>query len=523
MRYANDIFISYAHIDNQPLVAEEEGWVSNLHKLLEIRLSQLMGQKPKIWRDKKLGGNEVLEASLKELVTNSAVILSIITPRYLQSDWCLRELEDFYQKGIADSNLAIGTSSRIFKVVKTHLPFDALPNFLQQVVGYEFFQIDQANGRARELGKLFGPESERQFWAKLDDLAHDLADLLNRIYRQEEAAKTTEAAPQKESLAAAPEAVAATVGHGSGAPLRKVFLAETPYELREQRDMIMRHLKDRSCIVYPEQPLPMVEGEAGKLLATMLSECELSIHLFGKNYGMVPEDSDKSFPEIQNASAAAVSMQTHMKRLIWINPEVSQFDPREESFIQKVRTDPSFHLNAEIFETSLEALKPAIIDRLQPKQQSPTPSANAASSAAGGKLIYLICDERDMDAVRAIEDLLFDKGFDVLFPLFSGSEEEIRLEHMENLKMCDGVLIYYGEANELWLRAKLRELLKIMGYGRTQPLLHKGIFMADPQTETKERLRTHEALVMRGFGAFDAATLHPFISDLNPNLGTTKV
>jgi hypothetical protein len=65
MRYAHDLFISYAHLDNQPLVAGEEGWVSNLHKLLKIRLSQLIGQKLKIWRDKKLGGNEVLESSLK--------------------------------------------------------------------------------------------------------------------------------------------------------------------------------------------------------------------------------------------------------------------------------------------------------------------------------------------------------------------------------------------------------------------------------------------------------------------------
>jgi hypothetical protein len=102
----------------------------------------------------------------------------------------------------------IGTSSRIIKVVKTYLPFESMPVFLQEVVGYKFFQIGQANGRAHELGKLYGPESERQFWAKLDDLAHDLAELLNRVYQKDNPAKTNAAAQQAEApQAAAPLAL----------------------------------------------------------------------------------------------------------------------------------------------------------------------------------------------------------------------------------------------------------------------------------------------------------------------------
>ncbi len=47
----NDIFISYAHIDNEALTEEDKGWISQFHKVLDTRVAQLTGEKPRIWRD----------------------------------------------------------------------------------------------------------------------------------------------------------------------------------------------------------------------------------------------------------------------------------------------------------------------------------------------------------------------------------------------------------------------------------------------------------------------------------------
>lgn len=58
-RFRKDLFISYAHIDNQPLNPEEKGWVSRFHASLEALLSMRLGQTAKIWRDDKLQGNDV--------------------------------------------------------------------------------------------------------------------------------------------------------------------------------------------------------------------------------------------------------------------------------------------------------------------------------------------------------------------------------------------------------------------------------------------------------------------------------
>lgn len=48
MRFEKDIFISYAHIDNESLVDGDKGWITEFHRSLEIRLAQLLGQKPVI-------------------------------------------------------------------------------------------------------------------------------------------------------------------------------------------------------------------------------------------------------------------------------------------------------------------------------------------------------------------------------------------------------------------------------------------------------------------------------------------
>ena len=60
MSYEHDLFISYAHIDNQPLTADQVGWVTRFHGTLAAQLSMRLGSVARIWRDDKLRGNAVL-------------------------------------------------------------------------------------------------------------------------------------------------------------------------------------------------------------------------------------------------------------------------------------------------------------------------------------------------------------------------------------------------------------------------------------------------------------------------------
>ena len=131
------------------------------------------------------------------------------------------------------------------------------------------------------------------------------------------------------------------------------------------------------------------------------------------------------------------------------------------------------------------------------------------------KSIYLTCDSRDLDAVPDLEDYLFDQGFEVIVPIFEGDESEIRLDHQENLKSCDAALIYYGSGNELWLRSKTRDLLKVAGFGRATPLNNKAVYIGSPTNSRKDRFRSHDSVVIKGGEPFDPAVLNDFIQQIN--------
>jgi hypothetical protein len=99
-------------------------------------------------------------------------------------------------------------------------------------------------------------------------------------------------------------------------------------------------------------------------------------------------------------------------------------------------------------------------------------------------------------------------------PIFEGDEAEIREYHEENLAQCDGVIIFYGAGNELWLRRKLREIQKAAGYGRSKPQPSIAICLIGPRTPEKERLRTHEATVVPQWEGCVIETLRPFVAQV---------
>lgn len=93
----NDVFISYAHIDDQALTEGQKGWITQFHRILEVRLGQLLGEKPTIWRDQKLQGSDVFDDKIVNAFREAKVMVSIMSPRYMKSEWCLKELNEFYK------------------------------------------------------------------------------------------------------------------------------------------------------------------------------------------------------------------------------------------------------------------------------------------------------------------------------------------------------------------------------------------------------------------------------------------
>jgi serine/threonine protein kinase len=484
-----DAFISYAGMDDLELIEGRKGWVSNLHRALEIRLGQLLGKPPEIWRDPKPQDNDILDEMRIERLKHVVALVSVMSPPYVKSERTQKELAEFCKAAEEQGGVRFRNRERIFKVLKTPVPPQMHPPELKSLLGYQFFNVDPDTGRVRELNEVFGPETQKDFWIRLDDLAHDMCYLLEMLE-----ASGTAVVPKSDNKNA-------------------IFLAQTTFDLREQREAIKRDLQQHGYTVLPDKALPQLESELKAVLREYLTQCKMSIHLIGGDFSFIPEGGTKSLVEIQIDLAIERSGKGNFSRLLWMPVGLEVKDERQKNVIQQLRTDPRTPNGADLLETFLEDLKTVVLERLK---EAP-PSAQLSSSTLEGSehpCVYLIYDQRDAGMTSTWEDFLFEKELEVIRPVFEGDEAEIREYHEENLRTCDGALILFGSANECWLRRKLREVQKSRGYGRIKAMPIVAICLVPPKTADKERFRTHEAMVIPQWDGFSPEPLRPLISRL---------
>jgi hypothetical protein len=486
-----DAFISYAHLDNIELVEGRKGWVANLYRALDVRLAMLIGSDAKVWWDPKLDGNDYFSDSILEKLARTAALVAVVSPRYVKSEWTRKELDAFCAAACEHGGLRIHDKARVFKVLKTPVPLDEHPAELQALLGYEFFKKDPDSGKIRELDEVFGPDAQREFWLKLDDLAHDIASTLQLLYEQ----------------------LGADAGKPAGQPITPdaVFLAATTADLREERESIRRELEQRGYDVLPNRRLSLAAEEVEAQIREDLQRCRMSIHMVGDTYSLVPEGGRSSIIELQYELAVERASSSKFSQLVWIPPGLQVEDERQRHVIEALRMDPRAHAGADLLETSLEGLRTEINSWLTGTHVR-TPPARDPNGAPMPQL-YLIYDQRDAGVIGPWADYLF-QSFEVVHPVFEGDEAEVREYHEENLRTCRGALIFYGAANEVWLRRKLREIQKSAGYGRLGRSPIVGVCLIGPKTPEKERFRTHDAMCLEQWSGFAPDGLQPFVTCL---------
>jgi len=493
MQFEFDVFVSYAHVDNTAADEHHQGWVAKLHETLDRRLTQLLGKPTRIWRDPKLKGNDVFEDVLVERVRRAAVLVSVVSPRYVRSEWTNRELNEFFTAAEQQGGVQVHDKSRIFKVLKTPVPLDQQSPPLRALLGYEFFRVDPENGNFREFDEQFGPEYQQKFLMKLDDLAQDLKDLLEFVE--------------------GPDPVGpANVGGGDA-----IFLAVTTLDLQDERDTIRRDLQQHGYTVLPAHPLSAIGADVEREVRDDLARCSMSIHLIGSHYSLTPEDATTSLSEIQNEVAIERGEQGGFTRLVWIPPGLHCADPRQQEVIDRLRTDPRMGAGADLLEKPLDDLRAVVRDALEREHAAKAAPASPASSPAassGVPSVYLVYDQSDATAISPWADFLFAQGVDVVHQVFEGDEATVRECHEDSLRTADGVVIFDGAANPLWLRRKFSELKKIPGYGRTKPAPVVAVCLIPPKTMEKERFRAHEATVIPQWDGLSPDPWQPILARL---------
>ncbi|MGH2398179.1 MAG: TIR domain-containing protein, partial [bacterium] len=308
--YNNDVFISYGHIDNRPFGDPGGGWVDIFHEHLQNFVNVHVGRRTDIWRDRRLTGAEVFSDEIEQQLRSSAVLVAVISPAYMQSEWCNRELVGFTKAAQDRGSLRVGNLERVVKVLRLPVERSALPPLLDEVLGAQFYRVDPASERARDL--LLDPagDARQVFRARVDDVAQDLSRLLKAM------------AADAAAVAAPPVPAGDTV-----------FLAWTTGDLTEEREKLRRELEARNYRVVPAGAPPLDAAGVRESVLAALGEAKIAIHLVGALYGFVPEGEERSIIELQSDEALYQASNSAAARIFWLAPNAQPQDRRLSALV----------------------------------------------------------------------------------------------------------------------------------------------------------------------------------------------
>ncbi|SMF93387.1 TIR domain-containing protein [Methylomagnum ishizawai] len=165
------IFVSYAHADNQLFDAGTKGWITEFVDKLE----KAIGMKPggnnaKCWIDYRLEPQRKVDEALLGHIRESRFILAFMSPRYLESEWCAKEMHAFVE-------LAGGhADDRVFLVELLPTKRECWHPGVQAIAELKFWTSSLDQPDPMILGwPVPDPKGDRPYWNELNRLATIIA------------------------------------------------------------------------------------------------------------------------------------------------------------------------------------------------------------------------------------------------------------------------------------------------------------------------------------------------------------
>ena len=173
----HDVFVSYAHSDNMPVIGSE-GWVTSLVRNLKSFLARRLGRTDaySIWMDRRFDLNAPIPQAITENLERSAALLVVLSPAYLNSEWCRREANHFLET-IRRSRTSGG---RVFIVEMLPTDRESWPAEFKDIVSCRLWERSSAEAIVT-LGFPQPSSSDRTYFAVLDRLANSIAAVIQKF------------------------------------------------------------------------------------------------------------------------------------------------------------------------------------------------------------------------------------------------------------------------------------------------------------------------------------------------------
>ncbi len=448
--FDEDIFISYAHIDNPPY----NQWVTALHTFLQYRVTQILGSNVRVYRDLKLNGIDAFWEVLRERISRSAIFLPVLSPRYVRSDSCRKEAALFGNIARGSGQSTVQQMSRIVRVIKTPYPSAAGPDALQETetLGFRFYDQDPLNPASFQefnSDKDADPDGHQKFSKSSENLAQAIAKLLSAMH---------------DSRQSVPPAF----------PKRTVFVAGVTSDLRTERETVINTLSGQGCQCVPSEELPVTLSGLNQVLERDLKDSRLAIHLMGARAGLVPEGAQHAIVRLQFEAARSRGL----RQLVWIPPDLPGVEDTQKQFLSAI--EHSGDERCDIIKERFGLFVDCVRDELGKRPK--------AATNIRAKSVYLMCDKADLSRTwrKQIRSFLIDQGYPVFDPAFEGDVSVIRELEADNIKENEATLIYYGTAADAWVLQKRRTILKTLASAEHPGKRVRAVYLCTPDSDVKQ-------------------------------------
>jgi hypothetical protein len=452
--YKHDLFVSYAHFDNEP-DAQEVRWVSRFQVDLMNALRQRLGVEPAIFFDTRNFEANDQVAILLEHARSSAVFLAIGSPSYVSRSFTIGELTAFCETE-QNSNRVVTVELLPIEDEYNHLLLltrKRTPFWLKNVEEHDI---------PLRLTPKFNPELYNE---RLQVLAHQIKKLLAEIRVGKAAPQPAATPPIALMQSVRPSAQpTAQLEQPDRQPASKqtVLLAQTTDDLYDECERVRAYLEQFGVKVLPEGGFPQGGTEFSAAFEAEAARAGIFIQLLGNFASRKPPDLGQTYSQYQFAVAEARGL----KILQWRRPDLdlAAVTHRDKPLLEGV----------DVLAVGLEEFKAEILGLC-------TVEAKPEAKQVGDCHFFINADRSDKELADQLLALFeHKKDWTAARPLFEGSAKDVTDDLEANLLHCSALVLLYGNAPPAWVRAQMLRYNKLERQRQESPLL-KSILLGPPR------------------------------------------
>jgi len=470
--FEHDIFISYAHVDNETVDPREDGWVAHFVRHLEVELWRRAGRKGavKIWWDSSLDGNQAFDDTIKGRISQSAVFLALTSPGYLVSQYCLQELRWFRECAQQQSlGLKVGDRPRCVNVLLYNIHHKKWPEELHGQAGLPM----HVSSREDEEGDPLATD-EKRFTELMREHSRSI---FNSLRQFKEALEFTQARSGVVSPRTIKTAYVPPKNNEDHLPV--IFLADVSESLETRRELVANEL--RQCGICVIDHVPPYEAAAhDEAVKTKIASADLAVHLLDDLRGTkIIDDTFRRYPERQ----VELGLTRARSQLIWVPQSLDQSaiakieDTTHRELLGHLENRDREQARYRFIRESPSAIAREIINRLKELEELKRHQQAETKSAATLIDTHLKDQFKALELGRAIEETRW-------LPLINPSVDDPALSAQileDRLKKASNLIVLFGEVAQAWVDGRLREALRIAVNTPNCPLKKLAVCFALPQ------------------------------------------